>query len=462
MNNKFLKNLQYILFILDLLSINTVLFVTQYFLQGLIEEDHIQYTYFGIFLNIAWIVVSLLFNVYGLNHITSFETFSKKTLHAFVYFFLFVIFYLFFLRQLAISRTFTIVVLTSIPLTLFFNRFLYLLIRYYIKKQNYLVSNIVIIGYNNLAKRLVTYLEEEGRNKRIIGFCENFENIKELSNYPILCPIEDTLVVCKEYGVSEIYSTIGPEQNPALYDLIELAEQNFIRFRLIPDFGFFINKQIHIDYINEIPILTLRKEPLEDISNRIKKRLFDIIFSSLVILFLLSWLIPLLSILIWLDSKGPVFFVQKRSGKDNKIFGCIKFRTMKTNASANEKQATKNDDRITSLGKFLRRSNLDEFPQFINVLMGSMSVIGPRPHMLKHTDTYSRLTSHYMIRHFSKPGISGWAQVNGLRGEVKNIDDIKKRVEFDVWYIENWSFWLDIRIILLTIINTFRGNKNAY
>jgi putative colanic acid biosynthesis UDP-glucose lipid carrier transferase len=219
---------------------------------------------------------------------------------------------------------------------------------------------------------------------------------------------------------------------------------------------------MHIDYLKEIPVISLRKEPLEDLGNRIKKRIFDIVVSAMVIVFVLSWLIPLVSLLIWLESRGPVFFAQPRTGKNNKSFLCLKFRSMKTNNAAQAKQATKNDDRITKVGKFLRRTSLDEFPQFINVFRGEMSLVGPRPHMLQHTDQYSRIIGQYMVRQFLKPGITGWAQVNGFRGETKAVEQMEKRVEHDLWYLENWNLFLDMKIIFMTAFNTIKGDKNAF
>jgi exopolysaccharide biosynthesis polyprenyl glycosylphosphotransferase len=219
---------------------------------------------------------------------------------------------------------------------------------------------------------------------------------------------------------------------------------------------------VHIDYLNDMPVLSLRKEPLDDVGNRIKKRFYDIVVSSLVIILILSWLIPIISLLIWLESRGPIFFVQQRSGKNGKTFNCIKFRSMKVNKEAHEKQAVKNDERITRMGKFMRKTNVDELPQFFNVWMGSMSIVGPRPHMLKHTDDYSKLIRQYMIRHFLKPGITGWAQINGCRGQTRTVKDMNDRVQYDLWYLENWSLWLDTRIILLTAFNMARGEKNAY
>jgi putative colanic acid biosynthesis UDP-glucose lipid carrier transferase len=211
-----------------------------------------------------------------------------------------------------------------------------------------------------------------------------------------------------------------------------------------------------------MPVISLRQEPLTDMYNRMRKRFFDIVFSLLVTVFILSWLIPLLGLTIFLESPGPVFFIQPRTGRDRKLFQCIKFRSMKLNAEANLKQAIINDTRITRVGKFLRKTNLDEFPQFLNVLWGDMSVVGPRPHMLKHTNDYSKLIDRYMVRQFLKPGITGWAQINGLRGETRILEQMQGRVEHDLWYMENWSLWLDVKIILITIGNMIVGEKNAY
>jgi putative colanic acid biosynthesis UDP-glucose lipid carrier transferase len=173
-------------------------------------------------------------------------------------------------------------------------------------------------------------------------------------------------------------------------------------------------------------------------------------------------MIPLIGLLIWLESRGPVFFIQKRSGRNNKPFDCIKFRSMRISKDAHTKQVTKDDTRITRVGKFLRKTNLDEFPQFLNVLVSQMSVVGPRPHMLKHTEDYSKLLDQYMVRQFLKPGITGSAQINGHRGETRTIDQMEKRVIDDLWYLENWSLWLDTKIILITAFNMIKGEKNAY
>ena len=240
------------------------------------------------------------------------------------------------------------------------------------------------------------------------------------------------------------------------------SEKECIRFRIVPNLSLFITREVHIEYYGELPILSLRKEPLDDVGNRIKKRMLDIAISLFVTLIILSWLIPLIGLLIFLESGGPIFFKQLRTGKNNRPFYCWKFRSMKKNKDADSKQASQNDSRITRIGKFLRKSSIDEFPQFINVLKGEMSLVGPRPHMIKHTTDYSNLVDGYMIRQFIKPGITGWAQINGYRGEITNPEQIKMRVNKDLWYLENWTLWLDIRILFLTGYFILKGDANAY
>jgi putative colanic acid biosynthesis UDP-glucose lipid carrier transferase len=279
---------------------------------------------------------------------------------------------------------------------------------------------------------------------------------------PILGRINESVIYAIDNNVSEIYSTVSPERNVHIYELAQHAETNFIRFKFVPDFRMFINRKVHIDFARNIPILSLRTEPLENVDSQIKKRCFDIVFSIIVIFFILSWLVPLIAILIKLDSKGPVFFTQLRSGKNNRPFLCYKFRSLMINNDAHNKQVTRDDDRFTRLGKFLRKSNLDELPQFFNVFRGEMSVVGPRPHMLRHTEEYSQMLNHYMIRHYVKPGVTGWAQINGYRGEIKKKKDLRGRIECDIWYMENWTMWLDMRVILLTIYKSVKGDENAF
>lgn len=201
---------------------------------------------------------------------------------------------------------------------------------------------------------------------------------------------------------------------------------------------------------------------IDESSNQLLKRSFDLIFSSIFFVTVLSWLIPVIALLIKLESKGPVFFIQQRNGEGNRPFGCIKFRTMLVNNEADTKQATKDDPRITKLGAFLRKSSIDELPQFINVLKGDMSLIGPRPHPIKLNEKFEPLIANIMSRHYVKPGITGLAQCMGYRGETNTLADMENRVRLDRFYIENWSFWLDIKIVFLTVVSLIRGSDKAY
>ncbi|HEY4111791.1 undecaprenyl-phosphate glucose phosphotransferase [Puia sp.] len=464
MNNRFLKHLQITLVVLDLAVINLIFFLSRsFFRQRLGVSAPMEYAYFLYFMNLCWILTTWIGQVYTSKTIVNFETFSRRSKTAFLYFTGLVIIYLYFFHQTVISRTFIATQLVGIGCLLFANRFIFLLICQYFRNSAYLARKIVVIGYNPVAKKLVHYLENQSMNSRVIGFCEDQENVREVTNYPILANISGVLEECKRYGVTEIYSTIAPEQNDSLYELIRGAERSCIRFRLVPDLGsFMLKKQVYIDYLEDMPIISLRREPLEDLGNQIRRRIFDVIISLLVCIFVLTWMVPLIGLAILLESRGPVFFVQDRSGKNNQSFPCLKFRSMVNNSHSDMNQATRNDGRITRVGRFLRRTSLDEFPQFFNVLKGDMSIVGPRPHMLKHTSDYAERVDQFMIRQFVKPGITGWAQVNGYRGETRDIGQMEKRIEHDIWYLENWSLWLDVRIVFMTIYNLLRGEPNAF
>jgi Undecaprenyl-phosphate glucose phosphotransferase len=263
-------------------------------------------------------------------------------------------------------------------------------------------------------------------------------------------------------NVNKVIYLSSPLHTDEVKQISRICRTQFIEFEVIPTEVGLFGRGTLLEQVSNLPVLRRRKEPLKQFKNRLLKRLFDIVFSSLVILLIFPWLIPLIGLLIRLESRGPIFFTQTRTGYWNKPFKCYKFRSMKVNKQADSQQAVKQDARITRIGKLLRKTNLDEFPQFINVFKGEMSVVGPRPHMLKHTEVYSDLIDKFMVRHEVKPGITGWAQVNGWRGPTGELFQMKKRVEFDVYYIENWSIWMDFNCIFLTVFNVFRGEENAF
>lgn len=266
----------------------------------------------------------------------------------------------------------------------------------------------------------------------------------------------------KDEDIDEIYCSISELSNSQISDVVDFADNNLKILKFLPDNKEIYSKKLKYEYYDYLPILSLRNIPLEESINTVVKRGFDILFSSMVVIFILSWLTPIIAILIKLESKGPVFFKQSRNGFNYREFDCYKFRSMTPNQDAHLQQATKNDMRVTKVGKFIRKTSIDELPQFFNVLFGDMSVVGPRPHMVSHTNMYAKKIDKFMVRHFVKPGITGLAQTSGFRGEVETDKDIIGRVKYDIFYIENWSIFLDLKIIYKTILNAVRGEEKAY
>ncbi|RED46391.1 putative colanic acid biosynthesis UDP-glucose lipid carrier transferase [Winogradskyella eximia] len=274
--------------------------------------------------------------------------------------------------------------------------------------------------------------------------------------------LEECFKYILEESIDEIYCSISELSNSQIADIVDFADNNLKILKFIPDSKEIYSKKLRYEYYDYIPVLTLRNIPLEDNVNTFIKRGFDIMFSSIVIIFILSWLTPIIAFLIKLESKGTVFFKQSRNGFNYKEFDCYKFRSMMPNKDAHLYQATRGDQRVTRVGKFIRKTSIDELPQFFNVLFGDMSVVGPRPHMVSHTNMYAKKIDKFMVRHFVKPGITGLAQTSGFRGEVETDKDIIGRVKLDIFYIENWSLLLDIKIIIQTFINAVKGDDKAY
>ena len=326
----------------------------------------------------------------------------------------------------------------------------------------YLLLRFRVVFGGNYRKTIIIGSGDETK------FLSNYFNDKKEAGFKLKKIFSDELnintitnFILKE-GIDEVYcclTTVNPEM---LNQIVNFAESNLKEVKFIPSYGKVYSKKLVYQNYDFIPILSLRTIHLEDPFNSFIKRCFDVLFSLLVIALFLSWLTPLLAILIKIDSKGPIFFKQKRNGFNFKEFYCYKFRSMKINKQANILQATKNDLRVTKLGKVLRKSSLDELPQFFNVLIGDMSVVGPRPHMIKENEKYKTSIDKFMVRHYVRPGITGLAQTKGFRGEIETDEDIINRIKQDIFYIENWSFILDIKIILVTIFNIFRGEKKAY
>ena len=330
------------------------------------------------------------------------------------------------------------------------------------RRKGYNFKRIVIIGAGKNGMELYQVIKDDlSYGFNLLGFFDDNLALKHiLPNYLGMTNEVESYALAND--VDEIYCTLPGTSDEKIVRMLNFAEKNMIRFYIVPDFYRNLKKSLVMEMMEFIPLMTIRREPLQAAYNRALKRVFDIFFSLVILLTIFPILYIIVGVLIKLSSPGPILFTQKRTGLYGQDFMCYKFRTMKVNEDADLLQAVKDDPRKTKIGDFLRRTNLDEFPQFINVLLGNMSVVGPRPHMLKHTDQYSALIDKYMVRHLVKPGVTGWAQVTGYRGETKTLEQMEGRVKRDVWYIENWTFFLDIKIIVVTVLNMFKGEKNAY
>jgi len=340
---------------------------------------------------------------------------------------------------------------------LVFYYFLYSYLRFR-RSKGFYVHRVFIVGMNDMS----VFLRHLLNNNPMLGY----EFIGYVSDKPeddedVMGNMDELVTLVNQHQIDFLFVTHSAYNDlMKSRELLTLCNKIGVRLRFVPENQYWFKNRMNLESVGSLVVFNPQEIPLDDLQARFFKRVFDVFFSSMVILFIFSWLFPIICALIKLSSKGPVFFRQKRTGINNKTFTCLKFRSMQMNDESDEKQATNGDHRITAIGRFLRKTNVDEFPQFFNVLIGQMSIVGPRPHMLKHTEKYSELIDYYRVRHYVKPGITGWAQVNGYRGETDKLWKMEKRVDYDMSYLENWTFWWDIKIVLLTIFGK-KTYKNA-
>ena len=323
------------------------------------------------------------------------------------------------------------------------------------------ISKGIILGAGRMGEKV---FEEMLRNVYngviILGF---FDDNLNQNNKDVEGSIDEAKDFILKNGVRNVFCTLPLSEEDKIQDFIKFSESHVINFHIVPEIGYYYTRELPmVEQIGKMPVFVLRHIPLSYLHNAMIKRGIDILTSFMALVILVPVLFPVLSIMIKLSSPGPIFFKQLRTGKRGKEFYCYKFRTMRSSSDANIKQATLHDNRKTKVGNFLRKTSLDELPQFFNVLVGNMSLIGPRPHMLMHTSEYSPKVDKYMVRHFVKPGITGLAQVNGFRGETKEIELMEKRIMFDINYVENWSLGLDFKIMFKTVFMILKGDEKAY
>ncbi|TXE08462.1 undecaprenyl-phosphate glucose phosphotransferase [Gelidibacter salicanalis] len=411
--------------------------------------------FFGIYISILWIILSLKNNFYEVQRHSKLIQIIPLVFRQIILFAFVLYAFIGFFKQPIVSR----LALGQYFLTVSLLILIFKILNFYLlKKYRSILSGntrqVIIIGMNYKTRQLVN------------TFKANLDFGYRLKAQFNVSDPDFTLEKCFAYvidnDIDEIYFSVAELSNHQINLLIDFADNNLRELKFIPDNRDVFSKKLKYEYYDYTPILSIRSIPLKEPINTFLKRLFDILFSVFIIVFILSWLTPILAILIKLESKGPVFFKQPRNGFNYKEFDCYKFRSMMPNSDAHSNQATKGDLRITKIGSFLRKTSIDELPQFFNVLFGDMSVVGPRPHMVSHTSAFAKRIDKFMVRHFVKPGITGLAQISGFRGEIETDKDIIGRVKYDIFYIENWSLLLDLKIIIKTLLNAVKGEDKAY
>ena len=444
------RSLQSLLFIGDMVFLNlSVLLALILSNHWMVAEGGTKSIYLFVFTNLSWLYLSMVSNPYN---VTKGWTLSKvlKSQLAFLLIHLMVVASLkIFFRQNYSLSLILLMYATFIPMF-----FVFRVATFYLRKvftPEISAKNFMLLGQNELAADIRKYflLNPELRYS-FQGYIEY-----DADNFSI----EEIQQICVERQVHEVFCCAPNVTDSQLHQLINFGLNSLIKVKVVTASP---GHTMTLERFDDLPALNQVTIALDDGRNQLLKRIFDLVFSFLFVTLVLSWLIPLIGLIIKLDSRGPIFFVQKRSGELNKPFHCMKFRTMVVNSDSDNKQASRDDTRITPLGHFLRRTSIDELPQFLNVLVGTMSIVGPRPHMLKHTDEYSKVIEKFMARHYVKPGITGLAQCLGYRGETKDLIDMENRVRMDRYYIENWSFWFDIKIIFLTVVSLIRGSDKAF
>ena len=339
------------------------------------------------------------------------------------------------------------------------------------RRLGYNTRTLTLVGQDSELKKVYELLKNDPTTGyQIDGYYSNVRWIKDDGGGKrkderwrgTIADLKEALEQGREITLGDdLYVCISRKENEFITKLSQVCDSQVTRFYYIPVSVESIGLNFKREYINDIEIFTTHESPLDNVVNKIEKRAFDIVV-AIVALVVMALIFPFIYVMIKLQSPGPILFKQKRTGLDGKDFVCYKFRSMHVNKDADKLQATKNDPRKYPFGDFMRKMNIDELPQFWNVLIGNMSVVGPRPHMLAHTEMYSQKIGTYMVRHFVKPGITGWAQVTGFRGETKELWQMEERVRRDIWYLEHWSIWLDLRIVWMTLKTVFVHDEKAY
>ncbi|MCM4156119.1 exopolysaccharide biosynthesis polyprenyl glycosylphosphotransferase [Gramella sp. AN32] len=410
-------------------------------------------------LNISWLLIGIGLNFYNIDRTERF----LSNYHKFVrHFFVFALSYftvLAFLKKEFVPKE-QILILSILFVSLTTYRLIFFEVRKWYRKRGGNFLNVVILGQNKNTLKLEEIFGNEDYGYKYFGYFSGKNTTKNYGNN--LGDFSMAFSYIIENSIDEIYCAASDFSNSQLLELKQFSDNNLKRLKILPDGKGIEARAAQYEMFENIPVLNLRRSPLEKNYAKYGKRIFDLLVSSLVIILVLSWLIPVIFLLNLIESRGPVLFKQLRHGYKKNSFYCYKFRSMEINSQANSQMCIKNDTRVTRLGRILRKTSIDELPQFINVFLGEMSIVGPRPHMLLHTQSFQKDVDNYLVRHFTKPGITGLAQVKGFRGEIIRKSDIVNRTRMDIFYLEKWSVLLDVHIMYETVRNAFFGDAKAY
>lgn len=332
-----------------------------------------------------------------------------------------------------------------------------------LRSQGRNAHSVIFVGCNEAILELYEEMKQPFYGYRVEGYFADEPDENAPEGFKLLGGVSDAIpFIAAHPDIQQLYCGLPSLRAFEIRKIIDACEHHCVRFFNVPQLRNYLKRKMQLEVLGSVPVLYIREDPLSSLSNRIIKRMFDIVVSALFMIPFWLLIYPVVATLTHFLQPGPVFFKQKRNGLNGEEFYCYKFRSMKVNADADKVQATKDDPRKTPFGNFLRKTSIDELPQFINVLKGDMSIVGPRPHMVAHTEEYSALIDKYMVRHWVRPGITGWAQVTGARGETRELWQMEDRIKKDVWYVENWTFFLDLKIMFLTVWNVIAGDKQAY
>ena len=435
--------------IADLLCLNVGIYFAHYFRFETIQLRE-SYIILQAFLNIIWLSVFWSTRLQEINRNSRLLDHLNKVLTGLVVN-LSIVFALWFaLQPVDYSRKYLFYTYLIFTVSILCWRSIWhYFIRYY-RSKGYNYRNVLIIGEDSLSESLIAYIKENA----YLGY-----RVVDVVSAKDILSLDER---CRKFEVDMLFCCLPNLDDNQIRNIIHYAESNLIKVNLFSQFSKLMSYNLSIQQLGNIPIINVNTIPLDLAINRFIKRTFDIVFSLLVFIMILSWLFPIVAFLIKLESKGPVFFKQDRHGRDNSLFKIYKFRSMYMHQDEKVVQAKKGDSRVTKIGEILRRTSIDELPQFINVLKGEMSVVGPRPHAIQHNIAYQPKIDKFWQRHAVKPGITGLAQAKGFRGETAALSDMSGRVKLDRFYVKNWSLTLDFKIILLTALSIIQGDQKAY